>query len=703
MIRIPAVLLLIFTVTSPLLADVHVEVRFGHGGRAVAGAVTPVLVRIRSVGEQEPVAVTISVRAGAGMFRGERCTSAGTLRPGAEKDFRFYLRPTANADAEVDLAFDRRVMIVDRGKARIGPTRSTRISAAMSAAYSGNSGHRSPAAVQLLAVGPNAGQLPWTGEGIQIMPVEEDDLPDVWHGFDGIDTVYLRNPFEEEPADPVRLRALLRWVELGGTLVISATRRPDLVRASMLGDVLPADFAGPVPTAVSYRQLARHLASSETATAQLPAVGPFVELTPRKRALNITRADISGRERVVSVSGNLVIGWISVLAFDPARLKAAEPPLSTAVLLEVIGWPLASLPENLSNSENLFPAAEQYPAVSEERDYTTGLLRVLRMGAVKPPPILLLSLFMLLYVLAVGPIDYFMLKRRGWLKYSALSFVILAVAFSATAWFVSFYLFAGAPMVNRVTFVDIVPDPGPSGQDLVVIQDYAGYYEPRGGTRDLDVDAETEVFSQIGTLNDYLNWGGGAFAADALEVDAGDPARHRATLRIPFRSLRSARLLAFRLELVPLTVEFKADASAMIVRNDLPYTLKDAVIASPAGIVQVGDLPPGARRSRPALWQTAGAELPDAARLTTDPDDMASPLIDQLGPLFFAVGRHRGDDPVPTPLQRILDKSGLARPYTTLRNRSVLIAWTDARDPFRLPGGGEDGFRVTVIRKVLER
>jgi len=699
LIRIPAFLLVMLTAASTLLADVEVEVRFGHGGRAVVGAVTPTLVRLKSVGEQEPVTVSITVQANRGMFRGERCTAFGTLGPGAEKDFRFYLRPTANGHAEVDLTFGRPVIVVEQSKSRIGPTRSTRIVSAIPRAYSSN---KSPAAIQLLAVGPYAGKLPRGNESVQIMPVEEADLPDVWHGFDGLDTVYLRNPFQDEPADPVRLAALLTWVELGGTLVISATRRPDLVRASILGDVLPGALGSPAARAVSYRDLARHFLPTGANPVSVPAVGPWVEIVPLAAAQVVTRASISGQDRVVSVSGNHGLGWISLLAFDPARFETAPSLFASAVLLRVMGVPKLSPENTIGNIENAFAEVEQYPAVSEERDYTAGLLRILKTGAVKPPPILLLSLFMLLYVLAVGPIDYFMLKRKGWLKYSALSFVILAVVFSATAWFVSFYLFAGAPMVNRVTFVDIVPDPGTSGQDLVAISDYSGYYEPRGGTRALMIEAETEVFSQIGTLNDYQGWGGRGLAVEALEVNAVDPARHRATLRIPFRSMRTARLLALRRELIPLTVEFDADSSAMIVQNDLPYALENAIIATPDGIIPVGFLASGGSRSCPLQERVANVELPNAVRLTSDPDIAAGTLIDQLGPLFFAVGRYLRHDPVPTGEARILEKGGFARPYTTVRNRSVLIAWTDARDPFRLPGGEEDGFRVTVIRRVLE-
>ncbi len=699
MIRFTLVLLSVLLLASSVGAEVQVEVRYGHGGRTVAGAVTPIVVRLTSRSESEPLFVTLSLQASSGSFRGERCTSFGTLAPRAQKDFRFYLRPTANTEPQLKLSFDRAVMLRDQNKTRTGPTSSFRISPSISWRNSANS---SPAAIQLLAVGEFAGRLPRDYDGLEIMPVLEAELPDVWHGYDGLDTVYLRNPFEEGPADAVRLRALLRWVELGGTLVVSATHRPDLVRASPLDEALPANLGSPVPQGVSYRDLGHSLAKGRVDRGNLPAVGPFIALAPREAAALVTRGRISGQQRVVSVSRPYGLGWVSVLAFDPARYEGAEAPLSPAVLVRVLGIPRDPT-DSASTLERAFMAIDEFPVLSAELDYPAGLLRVLKMGSVKAPPILLLSLFMLLYVVAIGPIDYFFLKHKGWLKYSALSFVILALLFSGTAWFVSFYLFAGSSRVNRVTFVDVVPDPGESGRDLVAIHDFAGYYEPRGGTLDLEVEAETCVISQLGTIQEYLQQTGSAMVADALEVNAIDPARARATLSVPFRSLRTARLLAFREELVPLKVEIQDDRQVLIVTNDLPYRLRDAVLVTPRGTIPLGDLAAGSKREFPAKPSPQVISLPDAQRLRADPDHTQAISVDDLGPLFHSLGRYINPNPVATGLERILDKSAFTRSYASARRKSMLIAWTNARDPFRLPGGEEDGFRVTVIRRILER
>jgi hypothetical protein len=404
---------------------------------------------------------------------------------------------------------------------------------------------------------------------------------------------------------------------------------------------------------------------------------------------------------VISVSAAHGVGSITVLAFDPARLEAAPAEYSAAVLTRVLGMPVGS-GDPADMLERAFADIEEYPAVSAEGDYASGILRSLPLGAVKAPPILLLSVFMMLYVFAVGPLDYFILKRRGWLKYSALSFVILAVAFSVTAWFVSFYLFAGSTRVNRVTFVDVVPASGDSARDLVTITDYCGFYAPRGARLPLEVEADTAAWSQIGTLEEYLHRGGGGLTADPLEVDSLYPARNRATLSIPFRSLRAARVLAMRREIFPLTVRVDPRERTVLATNDLPCRLRDAVLVTPGGTMVIGDLGPGEQRRCPLAPAVVSAPLPDARRLTTDPAVEDHAALDELGPFFFSLGRYQAQDPVPTGLERTLWKNGFARPHLVPRGRSMLVAWTGARDPFRLPGGGEPGFRVTVIRRILE-
>jgi hypothetical protein len=699
---------LVLAVASLLLlasaaqAEVEAKLFFGHNGAGISGAVTPVVVRLKSR-ESKPLFVSISAQSGVGAWGGELLSAEGFLSPHSTKDFRFHLRSSANQKPQVNLRFDRAVVILDTRRARTGPTNSFQLETAPADVLMGGGGEMSsPNALQVLAVGAHASMLPSNHQGIRVVPVLEDELPEFWHGYDGLDVVYLRNPFVEKPMSDVAQAALLRWVELGGTLVVSATLRPDLLTGTQLGDALPAKIGSPTPKGVSYRRLARELARDNSASIRnIVAEGPFVVLTPRGDPPLLHEGDIEGQSQLIEVAGPRGLGWISVLAFDPARYQGVEGTAASGVLIKALGFPFeAGRPEHAI--EKAVQGIDEYPIMPMERDYLSGLIRVLKTGAVKAPPILLLSFFMLLYVLAVGPLDYFFLKRRGWLKYSALSFMILAVAFSATAWFVSFYLFAGGEIVNRVTVVDVVPDPAGSGRDLVLMNDFAGYYEPRGGTISLEVEATTSIFSQLAPLDVYLSWGSGSLGSEAPRVDCADPARQKATLNVPFRSLRTARMLALREEALDLAVT-RTETGGFTVRNGLPYALRDAVIFGPDGRTSVVNVAPGAEC---AMGRAAGSDqgqLPNATQLSSDPENEDRLLLDALGPFFCQVARHRSSQTASTPLGRTLWKSGLAQPEALSRGVHVLMFWTDARDPFRLPGGGEEGFRITVVRRVIDR
>ena len=65
----------------------------------------------------------------------------------------------------------------------------------------------------------------------------------ILNAYEGLDVVLLRNPAEDVPLEPAVQEALLDWVEAGGRLVVTATRRPDLIADTPRGRALPASHS----------------------------------------------------------------------------------------------------------------------------------------------------------------------------------------------------------------------------------------------------------------------------------------------------------------------------------------------------------------------------------------------------------------------------------------------------------------------------
>ncbi|MEN8150855.1 MAG: hypothetical protein ABFS86_13615, partial [Planctomycetota bacterium] len=335
----------------------------------------------------------------------------------------------------------------------------------------------------------------------------------------------------------------------------------------------------------------------------------------------------------------------------------------------------------------------------------TEMLRLLRAGAIRPPPMGLLFLFMVLYILAVGPLDYFILKKHNLLKWSACTFLGLAVVFSVSAWYVSFHLFAGASKMNRVTFVDVLPQPG-DAPDRVIVQDFAGHYAPTGAKLDLVPEGETTHVSDFADPGSYV--GGGGLQRSPVELAFASPARATGRLLIPFRSLRTTRTLVNRSATVPLDITVEEDGGRITVRNGLDFVLRDVSLIRGVRPVDIGDLDPGEEAIvSPSAGYLRHESIENLIAWTRDEPSRSDLLATgrRLLSLSWAGAarpHERQTDPEWSEHFRHLAKMGIDRSPAILEGATIIVAWTDARDPFGLGGGDSEGFSMTFLRKVVQ-
>jgi len=693
-------ILLICILCSPAAADITVTVRFGHGLEPVAGAITPLVVTLAaSPSEPKPVAVTIRSIPGTNLGAGEVCHTADVLSPGGTKEITLFYRPYARTRPEVDLEFDRPVFVRQPDERTPEPVRKIKVRAPLA---SGRRGSSSLNRYTVLTVGPGANILPAPPDGLRFLPMEEKNLPDVWHAYDGIDAVLLRNPAEEQAIDPGKIDALLRYVELGGRLVIT-TRRPDRLKEIGLWDFLPADLGAPVMPDITTVELATPFAPTRREhrdNAPPLTKGALYGLTPREGARVIATLPDLGLPLIAE--RNHGYGSIVVVAFDTARFRPFSGNRAICFYAVLFGgWRAADAAADPVTCEaRIFPAGDSFLGGGVDEQPVTDILKLLRAGALRPPPMGLLFLFMVLYILAVGPLDYFVLKKRRLLKWSALTFLGLAAVFSVTAWFVSFHLFAGSEKVNRVTFVDVIPGPD-DGPDRVIVHDLAGHYAPTGARLELEPEGLTTHVSDFTEPDSYQ--GGGGLQRSPVELTVTSPARVRGELLVPFRSLRTTRTVISREITFPLDVEIGPED--VTVRNGLPYDLRDVCVIHNRKILRLGDIPAGGEKTRPDRPRPLAYRVLEEMDQYTRDTPTATDLL-AIGPRLQALtwaraGSDPGDSSEWYEHFHGLAKFGLDRSPAIQRGVSLVTAWTKERDPLGLEGGDVDGFTLTIIRKVF--
>lgn len=233
-----------------------------------------------------------------------------------------------------------------------------------------------------------------------------------------------------------QVQALRDFVGLGGTLVLAGGPSWRRTLAPLPSDLLPLH-----PTAtqtVSLRPLAE-LAGVEAPDLEAPAAIGFLARGARS---------LLAGPQGIPLEAQLPYGWGQVLelAYDPA----AEPVAGTSYA--ALGWSQA-IGRALRQLPGAGPTASWLP--SPEPAFT-GLLP--QAGDAPLPPLQLVAGVLLLYLVLVGPVSYWLLRRR--LRRPTLFWftVPLTAATFATAFYAIGQALEGTLQVRQLQVIKVGPD-----------------------------------------------------------------------------------------------------------------------------------------------------------------------------------------------------------------------------------------------------
>jgi hypothetical protein len=301
------------------------------------------------------------------------------------------------------------------------------------------------------------------------------DLPTRWFGYSSVDLMLLETANQQFMEDLLadsgnRKEALAEWVRRGGRLVISVGRNHQLVKTLL--EKMPLIGCG-VTGAVQRDQLT-HVAEwagvREPLTAHTLKSGQAkvdiarLEIEPRRGVETVIlepTSDGDGAERPVMVQAPCGLGRVVLVAYDletepfmkwpgrPKFLKKLQQLLQPSDLAEKQDqagqpWTQPGMPgwggdhnEIGTHLQNRLQSFEDVPVIS--------------FGWV--------ALFILLYILVVGPLDYFFLKKVvKRLELTWITFPAVVLVVSAVAYFSAYYLKGNDLRINKVDVVDVVAE-----------------------------------------------------------------------------------------------------------------------------------------------------------------------------------------------------------------------------------------------------
>jgi hypothetical protein len=298
-------------------------------------------------------------------------------------------------------------------------------------------------------------------------------LPETWFGYNSIDLVILSTDNHEFlfalKKDAKRLGALAQWVRRGGRLLVPIESNSQTQAAALLSSGV---WDPPIPVVPSRPWEA----GQEPALLSLPTVAhwggvrdePFQLLNPKTQKpmpIEIARLDdgkvAPGNWEILTEtdkeSGNRSLiarvryglGQITYMAFSLEEPSFLQWPGKTQFLQNMVIKLAPKAPGIFKDRDEMVGRS------NPGNDLATDLLGRLDDFDVKVIEFGYVALFIVLYILFVGPLDFFLLKyvfKR--LEWTWITFPAVVLAVSVSAYFAAYALKGRDLKINKVDIVD---------------------------------------------------------------------------------------------------------------------------------------------------------------------------------------------------------------------------------------------------------
>jgi hypothetical protein len=298
-----------------------------------------------------------------------------------------------------------------------------------------------------------------------------DRLPEHWFGYQGVDLLILNTDKREllehlnKDAYRPRLKAIAQWVRRGGRLIIPVNH----LTQDLLGPLLQAPVWQPLvpvvppalPGDVKKDAVARLIGVERFANAQakpFPGPGenpvPIAKLDPGPVPPGIWEVKAKtedGRPLITRMPYGR--GSITYLAFS-----LDQPPFTrwngrVDFLKEMINTLAPRVNVNDRNQNQNFGRFGN--DMGGANDITTSLQQTLDNFDVNVVPFGYVALFIVLYILVVGPLDYFILKHVFHkLEWTWITFPAVVLTVSVAAYFTAYALKGNDLKINKIDIVD---------------------------------------------------------------------------------------------------------------------------------------------------------------------------------------------------------------------------------------------------------
>jgi hypothetical protein len=278
-------------------------------------------------------------------------------------------------------------------------------------------------------------------------------LPDRWFGYEAADVVLLATGGEGfvrsllEDGDSARRDALVEWVQRGGRLVVSVGRNHQLVGQllkKLKSPLIACEITGSAMRAALPNVTAWAGREAQQVQQQPLRQVEIARLQPGRGTHTVVLEDADAADlekRPVIVQAPCGLGRVVLIGFD-----LESPPFSTwegqAAFWKKLQAEVAPRPGAQARNSN--ELADELQRSVE----TFGEVPVISFGWV--------ALFLLVYIVLVGPLDYFVLKKVfKRLELTWVTFPVVVIAVSVAAYLTAYYVKGDDLWINKVDLVEV--------------------------------------------------------------------------------------------------------------------------------------------------------------------------------------------------------------------------------------------------------
>ena len=456
-------------------------------------------------------------------------------------------------------------------------------------------------------------------------------VPDNPLAWMGLDTLYLSSGQALELKVP-QVNALLAWLHAGGRLVVSIEQLGHVTGTQWLRALLPCEVTG-LEMVTNHQQLHQWLTNSLPAEGRLvasllcfsatpgsskglpsaPLPNPYAKLQPdpafESAPLQVASVRVADARVLAGSSTRPLMlgarrgrGELIVLLFSPEL-----EPFRSWVHRPWFWARLAQFPVDLFRAEPNASLAQVWNRFS-----TDGVFgAVLETTQVRKLPIGWLVVLLVGYLMVIGPVDRWWLKKVRREVWTWVTFPAYVVLFSGLIYLIGYKLRAGVTEYNELHVVDLVPT-GPQQAEWRGIT-YATIYSPVNATYRLvsDLPVASLRAEHAGSFASPQN----AEPVRVLQRTAGFSAE--AFVRV-WTSEMVVSHWWHRAE-PPLAVRIKplGDGWEVWVQNLGPQPVTRMKVVLAKAVVDLGDVPAGqertfrvARGQGTSVWAFVNSKMP---------------------------------------------------------------------------------------------